>query len=71
MAKYKIEIEIDDELIKDSYRYAPEDVGEIMKDLFMIECNRKTDFWFKTKKGEFKSKGQVTRILNKINDENI
>ena len=66
MAKYKIEIEIDDKLIQDSYRCASEDVGEILQDLFMMECNKQIEFWFNTKRGKFKSKGQVTRILNEI-----
>ena len=66
--KFNIEIEVDDDLIEIAYTHSPEDVGEIMKDLIMIECNRVTDKWFKTKKGNFKSKGQVTRVLNNLKD---
>jgi hypothetical protein len=66
MAKFNIEIEVDDELIAEGYEYSPEDIGEIMKELIMMECDRTTTKWFKTRKGNFKSKGQVTRILKKI-----
>ena len=69
MAKYKIEIEIEDEVIRDAYRYEPTHVGEIMNEFFSGAISKELEKQFKTKKGKFKSKGQVTRILNKLREE--